>query len=240
MGLSVLHISDIHAVAGPDALVYGREVGANLRRVVDAARARRPRFDVVAVTGDVADDASPEAYRRVHGLLRPLGDVLRWVPGNHDDPERMADVDDDALASATVGRWRVITLDSRWPGRIPGRVTAGAIERLDAELDEAEGSPCVVLVHHPPRPLCDDPDCQVADPRPLLDVIDRHPDVRVVLSGHLHRSFSRVSGRTCWIGAPSTCMQIDHCSHIDTAEPPGAHAVELGDDGSVLVTPFHA
>jgi 3',5'-cyclic AMP phosphodiesterase CpdA len=172
MGVSVLHVSDIHAAARPDALVYGRQAGANLKGVVDAARARQPRFDVVAVTGDVADDASP-------------------------------------------------------------------IERLDAELDEAEGSPCAVLVHHPPRPPCTDPDCQIADPRPVLDVIDRHPDVRVVLSGHLHRSFSRVRGGTCWIGAPSTCMQIEHADHT-TAERPAAHAIELGDDGSVLLTPFHA
>lgn len=150
MGVHVLHISDIHAVADPAALVYGREADANLRRVVDAAQTRRPRFDAVVVTGDVADDASPRAYRRVHGLLRPLGDSLRWVPGNHDEPERMAEVDGDALTSTTVGPWRVLTFDSRRPGRTPGRATAEAIERLDAELDESDGSPCVVMVHHPP------------------------------------------------------------------------------------------
>jgi hypothetical protein len=53
MGVHVLHISDIHAVADAAALVYGRQADANLRRVVDAAQAQRPRFDAVVVTGDV-------------------------------------------------------------------------------------------------------------------------------------------------------------------------------------------
>jgi hypothetical protein len=145
MGVHVLHISDIHAVADPAALVYGREADANLRRVVDAAQTRRPRFD---------------------------------------------------------------------------------------------GSPCVMLVHHPPRPPCEHPDCRISEGQPLLDVLDRHHDVRVVLSGHLHRSFGWLRGGTCWIGAPSTCMQIEHPHHIHTAEPPAAHVMELGDDGSVLVSAF--
>jgi 3',5'-cyclic-AMP phosphodiesterase len=238
MGVHVLHISDIHAVADPAALVYGREADANLRRVVDAAQTRRRRFDAVVVTGDVADDASQGAYQRVHGLLRPLGDILRWVPGNHDEPERMAEVDGDAFTSTTVGPWRVLTFDSRWPGRTPGRATAEAIERLEAELDESDGSPCVVLVHHPPRPPCEHPDCRISEGLPLLDVLDRHHDVRVVLSGHLHRSFGWVRGGTCWIGAPSTCMQVEHPHHTHTAEPPAAHVMELGDDGSVLVSAF--
>jgi 3',5'-cyclic-AMP phosphodiesterase len=232
----LLHISDVHLVAEAGALVYGRPADAHLRRVVDAARVRRPRFDAVVVTGDVADDASLEAYDRAHALLRPLADVLRWVPGNHDVPARMAEVDSDALTSTVVGAWRLVTLDSHWPGRVPGRTTPEAIARLDAELEDAAGAPCAVLVHHPPRPVCDDADCQIAGGTAVLDVLERHAHVRLVLSGHLHRSFSRLRGTTAWVGAPSTCMQVDHPDHNHTAEPPAAHVVELADDGSVVVS----
>ena len=239
MSQLVLHVSDIHSVADADALVYGRPADGNLRRVVNAAPVRAQVFDAVVVTGDVADDASPEAYERVYGLLRPLGKVLRWIPGNHDVPEGMAEVDGEALASTTLGSWRLLTLDSRWPGRTPGRTTADAIDTLDAELAESEGFPCAVLVHHPPRPLCDDPDCQITEATPVLDVLERHADVRLVLSGHLHRGFTRIEGGICWIGAPSTCMQVDHPRHTHTSEPPAAHLLELGDDGSVLVSTLH-
>lgn len=240
MAAHLLHVSDIHAAERPGARVYGHPADAHLQRVVEAARQRRDRFDAVIVTGDVADDASPAAYARVHRLLRPVGDVFRWVPGNHDDPGRMADVDGDALTAVTVGAWRLVPLDSRWAGRIPGRVTVSALERLDDELEAAGSSPCAVLVHHPPRPPCGHRDCQITDSGPLLDVLDRRPGVRAVLSGHMHRSFCRSRGATTWIGAPSTCMQVAHPSHAPTAEPPAAHLVELDDDGSVLVSAVQA
>jgi 3',5'-cyclic-AMP phosphodiesterase len=239
MGQHVLHVSDIHAVVAADALVYGQTADENLRRVIDAARARRPRFDAVVITGDVADDASPEAYKRVYGLLRPLGKILRWVPGNHDVPARMAEVDRDALMPTTLGSWRLLTLDSRWPGRTAGRTTAEAIRKVDAELGESDGSPCAVLVHHPPRPPCDDPDCQITEATMLVEVLERNADLRLVLSGHLHRGFTRVRGQICWSGAPSTYRQVDHPHHTHTAEPPAAHLLELGDDGSVLVSALH-
>lgn len=235
----VLHISDIHSVAEPDALVYGRPADGNLRRIIDAIRAQPQSFDAVVVTGDIADDASSEAYQRVYGQLRPLAKVFRWVPGNHDVPERMAEVDRDALTSTTLGRWRLLTLDSRWPGRTPGRTTPETVDKLDAELADSDGSPCAVLVHHPPRPLCDDPDCQITEGTAVLEVLERHADVRLVLSGHLHRGFSRFQGGICWIGAPSTCMQVDHPHHTHTQEPPAAHLLELGDDGSALVRTLH-
>jgi Icc protein len=240
MAVHVLHVSDIHVAEQVGARVYGQQPDVNLQSVVEAARQHRKRFDAVVVTGDVADDASPAGYARVHRVLRPLGDVFRWVPGNHDDPERMAEVDGDALTSATVGPWRLVTLDSQWPGRTPGRLTAAAVAQLDEELEDAGESPCAVLVHHPPRPPCGHADCQTVDAGPLLDVLDRRPGVRAVLSGHMHRSFSRARDLTAWIGAPSTCMQIAHPSHTWTAEPPAAHLVELGDDGSVLVSAVQA
>jgi 3',5'-cyclic-AMP phosphodiesterase len=235
MAQRVLHISDIHSVADPDALVFEQPADGNLHRVVQAARAQSRGFDAVVITGDVADDGSREAFERVYGLLRPLGNVLRWVPGNHDAPEQMAEVDSEALTSTVLGTWRLLTLDSRWPGRIAGRTTANDIDRLDAELDESDGFPCAVLVHHPPRPPCDDPDCQLTDARALLEVLARHANLRLVLSGHLHRSFSRVRGGIGLFGAPSTCIQVDHTDHSHTPEPPAAHLLELDDDGSVLV-----
>ena len=74
----------------------------------------------------------------------------------------------------------------------------------------------------------------------MPEVLERHADLRLVLSGHLHRGFTRVREGICWSGAPSSCMQVDHPSHTHTAEPPAAHVLELGDDGSGWSAPSMA
>jgi Icc protein len=203
MAVHVLHLSDIHLTARPGARVYDQDADANLRRVVAAARRRRDRYDAVVVTGDVAEDASPEAYERALAAVRPLADVFRWVPGNHDDRAAMAAVDEEALGPATVGPWRLVTFDSQWPGHVPG--------------------------------------CRTIGVEPLRDAPAAAPDVRAVLSGHLHRSFVQSDGAgTTWAGAPSTCVQALHPSHVFTAEPPAAHTMTWHDDGTVLVAPIQA
>lgn len=239
MAVHVLHVSDLHLMAEPGARAYGRDPDANLEAVIEAAVARRPRFEVVAVTGDVADDASEPAYLRGHRRLRGIGDSLRWVPGNHDDPDRMSSVDGDALGDLTVGAWRFVGVDSRWQGRTPGHVTADELTRLDRALGSTGPPHSAVLIHHPPRPPCTDADCQIAPVHALLDVLDHHRSVRLVLSGHMHRSFCLHRDSVAWIGAPSTCMQVTHPDHAHTAEPPAANLLELDDDGSITVTTLH-
>lgn len=240
MAVHVLHLSDIHLVARPGSRVYDQDADANLARVVAAARRHRARYDAVVVTGDVAEDGSEAAYRRAHAALAPLAGVLRWVPGNHDDRAAMATVDDEALGPATVGPWRLVTFDSQWPGHVPGRATATAVERLAADIAAGRGAPCAVALHHPPRPPCDHPRCRTVGVEPLRAALAGRPEVRAVLSGHLHRGFVQAGAGVAWIGAPSTCVQADHPSHVFTAEPPAGHVMAWEDDGSVLVTPVHA
>ncbi|MGH9113914.1 MAG: metallophosphoesterase family protein [Acidimicrobiales bacterium] len=234
-------MSDVHAVAQPDGTAYGRNPDANLRRIVRAAQQLGGHFDVVLVTGDVADDASHHAYRRVRGLLAGIGDVVLWVPGNHDDPEVMRQVDADALRSTMVASWQIVTLDTRWPGRTPGLATSEALAHLDAELTAAASRHIAVALHHPPRPPCAHPDCQVVNREQLLAVLDRHPGVRAVISGHLHHSFHVQHDGVEWIGAPSTCMQIEHPSHAHLGEPAAAaQNLQLNDDGTVTVLTIQA
>jgi hypothetical protein len=99
-----------------------------------------------------------------------------------------------------------------------------------------------VALHHPPRSPCDHPGCRTVGVEALRAALAGATGVRAVLSGHLHRSFVQAGGGegVSWIGAPSTCVQAVHPSHVFTAEPPAAHVMAWEDDGSVLVTPVHA
>lgn len=240
MSATLLHVSDIHSVSEPGAVVYGQNSDANLSAILDVAGGLDRQFDFVVATGDVADDGSSGAYERVDEALHGAAEVVRWVPGNHDVPERMEAAAPAGFAAVTRGGWRIVTLDTRWPGRDAGLVGDAALRRLEADLDGGgqgdAASYCVVALHHPPRSFCADPMCQVANGDEVLEIIESFPKVRAVLSGHLHRSFHFCRGGIWWIGAPSTCVQADHPSHDHTAEAPAAHVLDLADDGTVSLS----
>ena len=69
----------------------------------------------------------------------------------------------------------------------------------------------------------------------LLGLIDRHPQVKGVLFGHIHQDYHRERNAVLYLGSPSTCIQfhpskndfaLDHCN-------PGYRWLELCADGLI-------
>ena len=57
----VAQLSDTHLLADPSARLWGHNTTRNLVAVLEALP---PRVDVMVVTGDIAEDGAPDAYRR--------------------------------------------------------------------------------------------------------------------------------------------------------------------------------
>jgi Icc protein len=215
--------------------VYGQVSDENLETILTQAIEASGPPDVVVCSGDVADDASAEAYQRTAERLRATAETALWVPGNHDVPARMT-----ALAArgfpdtVGMGSWQLVLLDSSWAGHNEGLVGETQLARLDALLGGVARHVAVV-VHHPPVPVCGDPECQLTDDDALLDVLNRHRHIRTVLSGHNHRPFDIRRGELRLLGAPSTCRQAHHDPprHAWTDEGPAARSVTLFADGTI-------
>ena len=82
---TVLQISDSHLRAEPNT-PGDLDPDATLLGTVDAVRDVRP--DLVLLTGDLADDGSLAALRRVRNLTDGLSAPILAVGGNHDDPHQ--------------------------------------------------------------------------------------------------------------------------------------------------------
>ncbi len=215
----VVQISDCHLtreVQQPHGLA-----DVMFRRAVEMVAAVEP--DVLLLTGDIADDGSAAAYRRVDTILI---DALKSTvtvmatPGNHDLPDVLHSI----LPTSTeciVGGWRILTVDSSIPGQEHGRINVPElIERLDTGA--ARGAPTVLALHHPPIPTSTHPWFQLDGACELIAALSKRTDVRVVVSGHLHEAFVSVVGPVSYIGCSSSLYAIKH--HGDQA---------LLDDGHV-------
>lgn len=188
--LRIVHISDTH-LYGDDTLHYGIvDTTAALRRVL-AAASEIPHVDAVVLSGDLSDDGTVAAYRTLRDLVEPWaaerGAQTVYAMGNHDVADAFTAVLGDRTRVHTLGRRRIVTLDSAVPGAAYGSVGAAQLAWLAEVLSEPTDLGTVVVVHHPPThavtPLLRR--LELDDPHALLGVLEGS-DVRLVLSGHYH------------------------------------------------------
>jgi len=207
-------ISDLHLGEPPRG---GSDPKGCLRAVVGALRRLPDRPDAVLVTGDLAEHAKPKQYRQAAKAVGKLGVPMYALPGNHDDRATMREVlgapgegDGPLDYAVDLGPLRLVVVDSTIPGEDRGGFDPGQLERLEAELG-ASPKPAIVAMHHPPlttaMPDWDGVNLPVAEQKALAAVVARHPQVKAIVGGHLHRvTTSTLAGRPV-VAAPSTFLQ---------------------------------
>jgi len=197
--------------------------------------------DIVAVTGDLIQDDSREAYERFCELMTPLGLPVHCVPGNHDVRSLMSDAVSmppfyycDTLK---IGKWLIVGVDSCLDGDAAGEISDSEMRRLEQTIEDADGPNILVCLHHPPLPLGSQWLDQVGlrNGDAFLQLISRSGTVRGVLFGHVHQAFDQHHGDIRIIGTPSTCTQFkpDSESFALDDKPPAYRRISLHDDGTV-------
>ncbi len=76
------------------------------------------------------------------------------------------------------------------------------------------------------------------NPEAFFDVIDRHPQVRGILWGHIHQSFEAQRHGVQLIRTPSTCVQFKPRHGVFEADAlgPGYRWLGLSPDGQIRHT----
>jgi Icc protein len=228
---TILQLSDTH-LRGDGGLAQGLPPGSRLAATVAAWVATGQRCDLILLTGDITDDASPAACRTVRELLMPLDAPVLALPGNHDDAA-VVGAELGFAGHAEVGAWRVVTVDSSIPGQIAGAVDATEVA---TRLDRLDTRPTLLAIHHPPRSRSTHPWFQLAGADPLLAALANRPHVRAIAAGHLHDAVElRPERGPVVVGCPSTLVTIVHDGddhRIAPELPVGARVWHLADDGT--------
>lgn len=235
----IAQISDMH-VMPRGRLAMGRvDTNACLARAVESLAREDPQPDVVLATGDLVDAGTPDSYAALRALLAPLRVPVFLIPGNHDDRDalRAAFPDHAYLPPSGFLHYvvedhpvRLVGLDSLVPGQDGGLLCAERLAWLDARLAERPERPTLVFLHHPPMAVGIERMDRIglAGADRLAAVIHRHPQVKRVAAGHVHRAvhgpFAGTMASTC----PSTAHQILLDLRPDAAlgfilEPPAYH-----------------
>lgn len=216
MGRPVLlaQVSDLHIGAGEK----GVDPAPHLEAVVDAVRSLPNEVDAVLVSGDLTHDGGPAEFQLARDLLERLEAPLHVLPGNHDDRALMREAfdlpgvgDEPVNYSVDVEGLRLVVFDSNVPGQDPGRYDAEQLRWLDAELEAQPERPTLLAMHHPPLPTAvpewDGINLEPGQREALAEVVARHPQLRAIVGGHLHRIAAGALAGCPVVSAPSTYLQ---------------------------------
>ena len=235
------HLTDPHLYGGEGELLRGIATLPSLEATLAHAQQHDWPPDAVLVTGDLVQD-DPAGYPHFRRLLAPLGLPVLCLPGNHDEPEAMRRELDCApfVVGGTVdlGLWRIVLLDSTMRRSAAGRLSAESLAALQSALAGAPQQHALVCLHHHPVPM----DSRWLDRVGLqnagefLDVIDRHPNVRGIVWGHVHQGYDALRKDVRLLATPSTCAQfMPHSEQFALdRRPPAYRTLELRADGSIL------
>ncbi len=237
--LRVIQITDLHLKNTPGSRLWGADVDASLNAVLAHIQERQPAADFVLATGDLVGD-EPSAYRRLLQTLEPLGLPVYCLPGNHDFP---------AILSRTLcgrvrweryfvaGPWQFVLLDSSFPGTPDGHLASGELALLDTVLATDPARHTLVCLHHNPLPVGTGwlDTMTVSNGAALFAVLDRYPNVRAVIWGHIHGEFAARRGRMQLLAAPATSVQFKPDAREPQVDnlPPGYRWFELYPDGTL-------
>ncbi|WP_420234636.1 3',5'-cyclic-AMP phosphodiesterase [Pseudomonas sp. ABY48] len=234
----LVQLSDSHLFAEADASLLGMNTRDSLRAVIDLVLKQQPDIDLMLATGDLSQDGTLESYAAFRQLTARIDAPARWIPGNHDEPQVMleAAVNSTLLDPVVdIGNWRVTMLDSAVPGSVPGFLAEEQLILLANALSEApERHHLVCLHHHPVSVGCVwmEP-IGLRNPEALFAVLDRFPQVRAVLWGHVHQEIDRVHEGVRLLASPSTCIQFEPGSEDFAVggQAPGYRWLRLLPDG---------
>ena len=250
----VAQISDLH-IKRPGALAYGKvDTAAALTGCIGELNRLRPRPQIVVVTGDLADTPTADEYEHLNRLLAPLEIPIAVIPGNHDarallrsafPAQPYAQATGALNLSLAVGPLDLVLIDSSVPGALHGVLDSDTLRWLDATLSVSLARPALLFLHHPPFVTgIDHMDRQnLRNTDDLAPLLKRHPRVRLIAAGHIHRT-----AITRFAGIPATiCPAPNHAVALDLGEqyPPSLmleppafhlHAWFAGDEHGEVVT----
>ncbi len=251
----VAHISDFHILAAP-ALCYGfSDTRKGLARAVTALASLDPRPDLVVATGDLVDEATPDAYATLRRILQDLHLPLVLIPGNHDDrtllaatfPDHDYLIGSDGLACFVrdYKAFRLVAFDAVISGREYADPCDAALAWLERTLVSQPERPTMLVMHHPPVSTGIAFMDAIQPPHfgALQAILRDHAQVRLVLCGHVHRNLDAVIGHARVAAAGSTAHQFRLLTDLEApptvTDEPAAIRLHLWRAGEVVsfITP---
>ncbi len=239
--LSILQITDMHILLSPRETLVGIDTEHYFHAILELAFSTHAPFDLVLVTGDLAQSPCIASYQRILTRLEAYNTPCLCLPGNHDDFKLMQLILNTDKVSCRkqmiLGNWQFICLNSQIVGSAGGRLENNELLLLEKCLNDYPDHHVLIAVHHhclPTESAWMDT-MIIENSEVFFKIVKRYPQVRVITTGHIHQLMETMVDSIHILGTPSTCFQFRPKSGkfgMDNTAP-GYRVINLYDDGRV-------
>lgn len=237
--IKLVQITDSHLGADHGDPLLAMNPDESLMDVLTLINQEQSKIDLVLATGDITNDASAAAYQRFYKTVHDqLSSPMAWLPGNHDDHEKMEDIIPNSQHQLIVqDEWLIALLDSHVPGQIYGNFAQSELDYLSQALSAHTDKHILLCFHHQPVPIgsywMDRYIIQNASD--FWQLVTPHKNIKGVLWGHVHQEFDENFESIRLLSSPSTCIQFAPKQDDFMVENtmPGYRWLELYPDGSL-------
>lgn len=181
----------------------------DLARCVAQINALDPLPDLVIHSGDVSHHGLPGEYGVARDIMEQLKAPWFVMAGNKDKRAAMIEAfsqrgiprSDFPFVQYAVDQsgWRVVCLDTVSEKSNKGDLCADRLRDLESMLAAAVDRPTVVFMHHPTFEVSTIPEPFQFESRESAEafeeILARHPQVRGIYCGHVHRPYKAALGR---------------------------------------------
>ncbi len=239
--ITIAQVTDMHIFASEQQQLLGMSTTKSFHAVIERLKKLREELDLLLLTGDLSGDSTSQSYGNLQNLLSPLFLPCYWLPGNHDDLAIVNEVLNLGLVSRRKcferGGWNFVLLDSSVAGEVHGYLRRETLEWLDFQLRMIVDKPTAIALHHPPLKInsCWLDKTSLQNSEEFFAILDKYPQVRLVLFGHIHQEFYTQRQGVDYLGTPSTCVQFKPGSQklaIDKHCSPGFRLIKLYPNGT--------
>ncbi|MGB0495526.1 MAG: 3',5'-cyclic-AMP phosphodiesterase [Kangiellaceae bacterium] len=237
----IVQVTDSHIFADPEGCLLGLNTRESFEAVCKRVELEEWKADFLLTTGDLAQDASKEAYEYLANYFEKMDFPTFWLAGNHDSPEVMKKTLTNSKVSPSnhiiTEHWQVILLDSSEPGAVHGLLSEEELLFLESCLSQYPDKHSLVVLHHHPV----DVDCDwlknigLKNKDAFLKIINKNENVKGVLWGHIHQEYEQEHNGIPFIATPSSCVQFTPGSQDFSADTkaPGYRYLSLFADGRI-------
>lgn len=234
-----IHITDPHLFADEAGRLDDVESLAGLRAVIGHAREHFPEPDGFLLTGDLVHDGSARGYRNLVDAFADCACQVHVMPGNHDDLATMRAVLPRGTVQegdcVTANGWAILFLDSCVESWEDGSVTSDELRRLEERLESSGCRHALIAMHHnlpahPRRGVVS----SVDNAEEVMEWLSGRPQIRAVISGHIHQEMSVLAGGVLYLSTPTPASQSLSASGRTTGEAAGYRRIELCVDGTLF------
>jgi Icc protein len=239
--LSILQITDLHILPGLDDTFLGINTEHYFHAILELAFAEHHHFDLILVTGDLAQHPCTASYQRILNSLEATNTPCICLPGNHDDYELMQQIFSTGLVSCRkqllFENWQLICLNSQIAGAPGGRLSKQELLFLEDCLTDNPNHHALIAVHHhflETKSAWMDT-MMIENSQDFLAIISQFPQVKAITAGHIHQVLDITIDGLRVLGTPSTCFQFKPESKTFSLDStaPGYRLIKLYDNGLI-------